>query len=60
MMIALLLLRNHHYKSQLSTTKPSSIFEHYKNPNEREQNEDTVSSLNHFLSPQGFLFTPKI
>ena len=32
MMIALSLLRNHHYNGQLSTTEPLSTFEHYKNP----------------------------
>ena len=44
-MIALSLLRNHHYKGQLSTIEPSFTFEHYKNPIEIEQGQDTVSSL---------------
>ena len=37
MMIALSLLRNHHYNGQLSTTEPLSTFEHYKNPTIIEQ-----------------------
>ena len=45
-MIALSILRNHHYKGQLSTTESDSIFEYYKNPTEIEEEEDTVSHLN--------------
>ena len=44
-MIALSLLHNHHHKGQLSTIKPFSTFEHYKNLTKIEQMGDTLSSL---------------
>ena len=44
-MIALSLLRNHHYKGLLNTIEPSSTFEHYKNSTEIEHGQDTGSSL---------------
>ncbi|KAL6323466.1 hypothetical protein AAG906_039038 [Vitis piasezkii] len=51
-MIALSLLRNLHYKGQLSTAEPFFTIEHYKNPIIIEHGEDIVSSLTNsfFLS----------
>ena len=42
-MIALSLLRNHHYKGQLNTTESGSTSKYYKNPTERGHKEDIVS-----------------
>ena len=49
-MIALSLLRNLHYKGQLSTAEPFFTIEHYKNPTVIEHGEDIVSSLTNSLS----------
>ena len=49
-MIASSLLRNHHYKGQLSTTEPGSTFEHYKNPIEIEQRGVHYEFYDHSLS----------
>ena len=49
-MIALSLLRDLHYKGQLSTVEPSFTTEHYKNPTIIEHEEDTEFSLSLSLS----------
>ena len=56
-MIALLLLRNHRYKGQLSTIEIFSTFKHYKNPIEIEQRGTPWVPT---LSLLGFLFIPKV
>ena len=54
-MIVLPLLHNHHCKDHLNTTEPGSIFEHYKNPTERQGKERTLWVISTTLSLSLFL-----